>query len=30
MREMEEDDKYKKDVKEMLDGVLPLIRGKIE
>lgn len=27
---MEEDEKFKEDLKEMIDGVLPLIRGKIE
>ena len=30
VKAMEEDDKYKKNVKEMIDGVLPLISGEIE
>ena len=30
MRAMEEDEKYKEDVKETLDGVLPLIRTETE
>jgi len=27
---MEKDEEFKKDVKEMIDGVLPLIREKVE
>jgi len=30
VRAMEEDEKYREDVKEMLDGVIPLIRTETE
>jgi len=30
VRAMEEDEKYKEDVKEILDGVIPLIRTETE
>ena len=30
VKAMEEDESFKQEVKEMIDGILPLLRGEIE
>ena len=30
VKAMEEDEEFKEDIREMIDGIFPLIRGEIE